>query len=244
VLGQSASSWLHKATLAPLWLSPFSKTISSSFEDDQTKRESLHKAKGGECRRMLFYKALLLSWLALSSVLATFNFDNYPECAQTICYEFAPPSCDFGSATDTEAEQTNYCLCTNTGFISDLAAQIFQTCGCQSLTTSAQTFNDNCARHETVSVVSVEDFISLGDGGHTSCGSTGLDLGLKVAIAFGVLGLLVALVIGILQLAVSVLGLDERYRPWPYIRRFCCCCCRSRRNRYSSGSIPLPPYVP
>jgi hypothetical protein len=193
---------------------------------------------------MRVYEVLLVSCLSIPCVLAAFNFNNYPECAQSFCYELAPPSCDYGSDIDAETEQTDSCLCTNTGFISDLAAHIFQTCGCQILTTSAEVFNDNCAKYQTTSVVSVEDFISLGDGGHTSCGSTGLDPGTKVAIAFGVLGLLVALVIGILQLAVSVLGLDERYRPWPYIRRFCCCCCRSRRNRYSSGSIPLPPYVP
>ena len=197
---------------------------------------------------MRVYEVLLISCLSVTSVLAAFNFNNYPECAQSLCYELAPPSCDYGSDTDAETEQTDSCLCTNTGFISDLAAHIFQTCGCQILTTSAEVFNDNCAKYQTTSVVSVEDFISLGDGGHTSCGSTGPDAGTIAGIVIGVLALVVAIVIGVLQLAVGVLGLlPDRYEPWPYIQRFfrcCCCCCCFGRHPHRPGTIPLPAYSP
>lgn len=145
---------------------------------------------------------LLLSCLSVSSVLANFNFDNYPECAQNICYDLAPQSCDypnFGDATDVEAEPTESCFCTNTAFIIDLAGQIFYDCGCRTLTTSAQVHNDYCAKLQTNSVVSVEDFISLGDEGvHTRCGSTGLGSGTIVGIVIGVLALVVAIVIGVL----------------------------------------------
>jgi hypothetical protein len=196
---------------------------------------------------MRVHKVLLLSCLSVSSVLAAFNFNNYPECAQSTCYEFAPPSCDFGNATDAESEQTDYCLCTNKGFVSDIAAQIFQICGCQVLTTSAQVFYDNCVNFQTSSVVSIEDFISLGDGGHTSCGSSGFDPGVIVGIVFGVLAVLLIIVIGVWELAVGVLGLlPEQYGPLPCIKRFfrCCCCYLPRRHPHRLGTIPLPPYSP
>jgi hypothetical protein len=191
---------------------------------------------------MRIYEAFLFSWLHLHTVLAAFNFNNYPECAQSLCYELAPASCDFGSADDYEAEQTDACLCTNSGFISDLASDIYKTCGCQVLTTSAQVFNDNCAKYQTTSVISVEDFIAEGDGGHTSCASTGLDAGTIVGIVFGIVGFF-ALVVAVLQLVVSIMGLDERYQPWPYIRTFCCCCCCSPRHQHNRP-IPLPAYSP
>jgi hypothetical protein len=194
---------------------------------------------------MQLHKAFLYSSLQIYLVFAAFNFNNYPECAQSLCYELAPPSCDFGSADDYEAEQTDACLCTNNGFISDLASEIYKTCGCQVLTTSAQVFNDNCAKYQTTSVISVEDFITEGDGGHTSCGSSGLDPGTIAGIVLGVMGVLVAIFIGVLQIIVGVLGLlPEEYEPWPYIQRFCCCCCCCSPRHQHNRPIPLPAYSP
>lgn len=192
---------------------------------------------------MRVYEVLLVWCLSISSVLANFNFDNYPECAQTICYALAPQSCN---DPHFRAPPNESCFCTNAAFIIDLAGQIFNTCGCRTLKTSAQVQNDYCAKSQTDSAVSVEYFISLGDGGHTSCG-TGLGSGAIAGIVIGVLALVVAIGIGVLHLAVGVWGLlPERYAPWPYIQRFfrCCCCYLPRAHPEKPETIPLPPYSP
>lgn len=159
------------------------------------------------------------------TVLATFNFNNYPECAQSILYNFAPSQCDYGSDTTADSQQTNLCLCSNSGWISDSAKAIYHSCGCQDLTTSAQISSDNCATTDTLSVISIQDYIEDGTGGSSSCWSKGLDPGTIVGIVFGVITF-IGVILGLLQLVVAVLGLPQRYAPWMWIQKLyrrCCC---------------------
>ena len=79
------------------------------------------------CSKMLtktpfFLSVSILSFSYLTT--ATFNWEDYPICAQAPLENTAPASCDYGSATLTEAEETDNCLCYDTTFLTAAAQSI------------------------------------------------------------------------------------------------------------------------
>lgn len=160
--------------------------------------------------------ALLLLSFAVS-LRAAFNFNNFPIYAQSVLYTFAPASCDYGDGNNVDTVRTDNCLCTNLGFLHDSALNIFQACGCQDLQTSAQVISNNCAKYQTNSALSVEDYINAGSS--TCSNSKGpLDAGVIVGIVFGVLSLF-PIALGFLQLFVALGWIRQSAAPWPRIKR-------------------------
>jgi hypothetical protein len=103
---------------------------------------------------------------------ATFDWEGYPICAQTSLENTAPESCDYGSATLTEAEETDNCLCYDTTFLTAAAQSIWSSCGCTDLTASAGVAYSNCLNFAGGMAMSTDEFIAVGDGGQGSCSNS------------------------------------------------------------------------
>lgn len=158
----------------------------------------------------------------LPSVLADLDFSAYPQCAQPILYGNAPASCDYGDV-GSETQLTNQCLCSNRGFLTDSAKDIYANCGCSDLQASAQTNSDNCERTQVPSVLGVDDYVQAGAGTACSGGGGGLDAGAIVGIVFGIVAFL-ALVVAVVQLAAMYYGWSEQHRPSRFLKAMFCCC--------------------
>jgi hypothetical protein len=103
---------------------------------------------------------------------ATFNWEGYPICAQTSLASTAPESCDYGSATLTEAQASDRCLCYDTAYLTAAAKSIWSSCGCTDLTTSASVSYSNCLNFAGGMAMSADEFIAAGDGGQGSCSNS------------------------------------------------------------------------
>jgi hypothetical protein len=104
---------------------------------------------------------------------ATFDWADYPICAQTSLNNTAPESCDYGSATLAEGEESDNCLCYDTTFLTAAAQSIWSSCGCTDLTTSAGVAYSNCFTYAGGMAMSADEFIAAGDGGQGSCSNSG-----------------------------------------------------------------------
>jgi hypothetical protein len=120
------------------------------------------------------------SFFLLGSILffsylttATFDWEGYPICAQTSLENTAPESCDYGSATLTEVEEGDNCLCYDTTFLRAAAQSIWLSCGCTDLTMSAGVAYSNCLNFAGGMAMSTDEFIAAGDGGQGSCSNSG-----------------------------------------------------------------------
>ena len=189
-----------------------------------------------------FIWALLFLILQSSVFVDGFNFDGYPNCTQPILYSLAPNSCAADTSTLAGLVASNNCLCDSIGFLDDAAVAIRKQCGCTDLTAAAQQVSNNCARTETTSAVTVDDFIQAGTSEDTCDVDHKLDTGSIVGIVTGTVSGLLALalvVIGLLQLAVTAGWSREDRTPLPRARRFLARMCCHARTR--SGYLNVDP---
>jgi len=99
----------------------------------------------------------------------TFNFLAFPLCAQTHLNSHVPTSCDYGSITTQQLEQTNQCLCNSIPFLNGSAHDIYPKCGCAVLGSTADTINLACLSTEVTPVWSIAQYIAADDGGQANC---------------------------------------------------------------------------
>jgi hypothetical protein len=121
---------------------------------------------------MLSRISLLVSCLILFAqlVACTFDWSVYPSCAQPALQNNAPESCDYGS-DEVDITLTDDCLCSDNGFIESAASEIYTSCGCEILTTSADLMNTACSEYAPGFLqLTVAEIIYAGDGGQSVCG--------------------------------------------------------------------------
>ena len=76
----------------------------------------------------------------------------------------APQSCDYGA----DVWSTNFCLCSDNSFIDGAAAQIYTSCGCGVLTTSAEALYTICTEYAPGALqLTIAEIIYAGDGGQS-----------------------------------------------------------------------------
>jgi hypothetical protein len=119
------------------------------------------------------YNSRMLSVVLLAvrglPVFAAFNFSPYPACVQTYLYADAPSQCDYGNTSDDLTKQENICLCSNSAFLTTVSQQIFQNCGCEDLTATANMAVGICEAYQVMPLYSAQQLITMGDGGTYPC---------------------------------------------------------------------------
>jgi hypothetical protein len=66
-------------------------------------------------------------------VSAAFAWDSFPNCAEPLFQQYAPPACDFGVNPGSELNKTKGCLCSNQRFLETSSVAIYIVCGCDVL---------------------------------------------------------------------------------------------------------------
>ena len=184
----------------------------------------------------------LLVAIFSSKVLAVFDWAPYPPCAQTQLQNNAPESCDYGSATTDESDQTNACLCPDTAFIQDAASAIYLNCGCDDLSISANILPSLCSNSGSTSALTASEIVSAGDGDESTCQNSGTSSSTKGAgsgtnsVGGGGLSQETQIIIGVLIPTVAIivaLGAWLCPCPWPnrYSNR------HGGNNIYNIGSV-------
>jgi len=120
---------------------------------------------------MMLNSVLLLAfYLAFHAPLVTcsFNWASFPVCAQPAMEDNAPQSCDYGA----DVSSTNFCLCSDNSFIDGAATEIYTSCGCGVLTTSAETLYTLCTEYAPGALqLTMAEIVYAGDGGQSVCGN-------------------------------------------------------------------------
>jgi uncharacterized membrane protein YgcG len=102
-------------------------------------------------------------------IACLFDFSVYPLCAQQPLLDNAPSSCDYGS-DELDIATTDNCLCSDNAFLQGAAAEIYTSCGCEVLSTSASLLSAACNLYAPGALLfSVAQIMSAGDGGQAVC---------------------------------------------------------------------------
>jgi hypothetical protein len=112
--------------------------------------------------------SLLLLALVIPGTKAAFAWDSFPACTQPILQHYAPGTCDLG-LTGNDLNRTNNCLCSNREWIDSSAVGIYIICGCDDLSLTAEQLTQNCNNTNTPAISSQDDYVSIGNGGLSSC---------------------------------------------------------------------------
>ncbi|EXJ79788.1 hypothetical protein A1O3_08072 [Capronia epimyces CBS 606.96] len=78
---------------------------------------------------------------------ASFNFSPYLVCAQTYLYSNAPAECDYGDTSVESTTEEDICLCSSASFLDGVARDVWQNCGCEALTNTANQIVNVCMEY-------------------------------------------------------------------------------------------------